>query len=85
MKMKVCSVFDSKAEAYLQPFYSRSRGEALRAFEDAVNREGSFKAHVADYTLFEIGEFDDSSGQIVMHYAMVNLGCAIEFLRKEGV
>jgi len=62
----VFSVFDSKASAFLPVFMLRSNGEALRLFQDEVNREGSeFWKHPEDYTLFRVGEFDQETGELV--------------------
>lgn len=85
MKLKVFSVFDSKVKAYMQPFYARSTGEALRMFEDAVARkEGNFFAHAEDFTLFELGSFDDSNASFEFPVTPVPLGKAIEFLPSNG-
>lgn len=63
MKMKVYSVHDQKAEAFLQPFFVQSRGLAVRSFSDAVNDEKHhFNKHLEDYILFELGEYDDATG-----------------------
>lgn len=67
MILHIFTVHDSKAEAYLPPFFMRSIGEAQRAFADAVNspEKGNFSDHYADYTLFVIGEYDDQNAVIV--------------------
>lgn len=63
MKLHVYSVFDKAVGAYLQPFYARSNGEALRSFTEACNNGDSvFSKHALDYTLVRLGEFDDNSG-----------------------
>lgn len=63
MKHMVFTVFDKAVGAYLQPFFSRSRGEALRSFSDAVNDSKSqFFVHPADFYLVFCGVFDDNSG-----------------------
>lgn len=63
MIQKVFGVFDLKAVAYLQPFFSCNAGSAIRAFGDAV-RDGKspLAVHPEDYQLFELGDFDDNSG-----------------------
>ncbi len=82
--MFVFSIFDSKADAYLLPFFSRNRGVALRQFMSAVQDESSdFHRYAGDYTLFEIGTWDDSEGVLTEHGAKVNLGVAIQFLNAE--
>lgn len=63
MILKVFSVRDVKAEAFLQPFFSPSVGSAMRAFSDAVNDKACpFNKHPEDYQLYELGEYDDRSG-----------------------
>lgn len=63
MRLQVFSVYDKAVGAFMQPFYVRSRGEALRSFTEAVNDEKSnFHRHTADFSLMFIGEFDDQSG-----------------------
>lgn len=66
MIQKVFGVFDLKAAAYLQPFFSCNPGSAIRAFGDAV-RDGKspLAIHPEDYQLFELGSFDDNAGLLV--------------------
>lgn len=65
-KLGLCAVFDSKVGAYAPPFHVRSRGEAIRSFEDACRDDKMpFKAHPSDFTLYYIGEFDDNSGVLL--------------------
>jgi len=63
MLTKIYSLYDCKAKAYLQPFYSQNKATALRAVEGAMS-EGNqtFCRHPADYSLWEIGAFDDNTG-----------------------
>lgn len=78
--MKLFTVYDSKAELYLPPFNSQTTNTALRAFESASNQEGhDFNIYAADYTLFEIGEFDQDLGELQPYAAPNNLGTALQF------
>lgn len=62
----VFSVFDSKAQAFLQPIFATTRGVCLRMFIAAVNDEAhEFHKFAGDYTLFELGEFDEATGKFV--------------------
>lgn len=65
MKLLLCSVFDSKVGAYAAPFCARTKGEAIRSFEQAC-RDASlpFQKYPADYRLFLIGEYDDNIGSV---------------------
>lgn len=78
---KVFSIYDCKADAFLQPFFSPTAATALRGFEKAAQDEATdFHRFAGDYTLFEIGEWDQSKGTWVAHDAKVNLGLALQFL-----
>lgn len=84
MKLKMYSVYDSKVEAYLQPFFMRTRGEALRAFQTTVSDPGThFYLSPGDFTLFEIGEYDDSNGMVEQPLAIENLGNGMQFKKQE--
>lgn len=66
MKLILVSVFDSKVGSYTNPQCMRSVGEAIRSFSDAVKSEGSvFSRHSADYVLYQVGTFDDSTSVLV--------------------
>nr|QJB20788.1 MAG: nonstructural protein [Microvirus sp.] len=81
MKMKVFSVYDCKVGAYLMPHFFRSRGEALRAYLNACSDKNSqFSSSPADYTFFEIGDYDDCDGIISMYDAKISLGTAAELI-----
>ncbi len=61
MKHKIFSIFDVKAQAYLPPFCLPERGMAIRTFSDCVNsKDHQFSLHPGDYTLFELGVWDDA-------------------------
>ncbi len=67
MITRIFTVYDEKTEAYLSPFFAMTAGEAERKFSDAVNDPSSmFNKHAADFTLFMIGTFDDSTALIVI-------------------
>lgn len=80
MKLKIYTTYDSKAEAYLQPFFMSSRGEAIRAWQDVVNdQKTQFFKHPEDFTFFELGEYDAISGTIDTYKSKISLGTAVEF------
>lgn len=64
MMHKLFAVRDSKAEAYLQPFFSQTLGTALRAITDATNDlQHVFHRYAEDYDLYLLGEFDDETAK----------------------
>ena len=84
MKLKIFTVFDSAAGAFLQPFFMQARGQAIRTFSDAVNNpEHQFYKHPQDYTLFYLGEFDDEHGTFDGQ-APESLGNAVQFEIENG-
>lgn len=63
MITEIFSVYDSAVNAYLPPFFARSKGEAIRSFTEAAStRDHQFAKHALDYTLMSLGKFDDGSG-----------------------
>lgn len=81
MKQKIFSVYDSKAEAFATPFFMPTLGMATRAFADECsNPQSSLRKHAEDYTLFELGEFDDVSGKMDLLATPKSIGLAVEFL-----
>lgn len=84
MKLKVFSIYDSKAEYYMTPFMCGTKGEALRIFSDAANDPQSFiSKHPADYTLFEIAGFDRETGKYESLLTNVPFGLAHEFVTSK--
>ncbi len=82
--LKVFSVYDSKAEAYIQPFFCVNRAVGIRNFASAASDpQAGFCRNAADYTLFEIGDFDPVSGSIVCYDSHVSLGTALQWCQKE--
>jgi len=80
MRLKIYTVYDCKAEAYLNPFYSASRGQAIRSWEKACNDpQTSMCEYPQDFTLFEIGDFDISNGQFYPYESKISLGTGVEF------
>ncbi len=84
MISKICAIYDGKAEAYSQPMFFQSTGQAVRSFGDECNRSDSnIGMHPEDYTLFLLGEWNERDGTIVLETAPVALGQAIHLVREE--
>lgn len=61
--MKVCSVYDVKAEAFMPPQFVPAVGIATRDFTDAFTGEGAKMAkHKADFDLYHVADFDTGDG-----------------------
>lgn len=70
MILKIFAIKDTKIGAFAQPYYGRSTGEGVRAFEDIFTTQDPqfqwtpYKKNPQDYHLYEIGEFDDETGEV---------------------
>lgn len=78
MIKKIFTIYDEKSMAYLTPFFMDTVGQATRAMSDLCNDpEHSFCKHTADYTLFQLGEYDDITSSI--KYEKHSLGSLLEY------
>lgn len=87
MILKAYSVFDGKALVYAHPIFYKSDGEAIRAFANACNLlDHPFHHNAEDFTLFELGEYDDETGMMVLLTTPRPLRKAIEMkgIRNDG-
>lgn len=85
MKKLIYAVYDSKVEIYEQPFFLRTKGEAIRSWQKVTNdQQTKFYEHPEDYTLFELGVYDEETGSFQNHKTPVSIGVAIEFKKSEN-
>jgi len=88
MKSKIYNVYDSKAETWGMPLFYDCRANAIRSLGEAVNKnteDNQIAKYPADFTFFEIGEYDRETGSITSYETKVNLGLAIEYKKAELV
>lgn len=85
MKLKVFSIRDAKAEAFMRPFFSPTVGLAKRSFADLVNSGNGepVAKHPEDFCLFELGEFEELTGRLIELAQPVSHGIATTY--KESV
>jgi len=68
MIQKIYSVYDSKSQSFTPPFFQHQEGMAIRTFGDCINNtEHTFGKHPEDYTLYDLGIYDDSTGTITQN------------------
>lgn len=81
MITKVFALRDSKVDAYMPPVFLRTSAEALRLLGDLTTDSSSpVGKHPEDFALFELGEFDDSTGKITQLAQPHCLGLAVEHI-----
>lgn len=78
---RVFCVYDAKGEHYgKQPFVCANRADAIRGFTKEVNTPGTPLAdYPEDFTLLEIGTWDERTGNIDMYGAKFPLGSGLDF------
>lgn len=81
MKLIIVSIYDSKAGFFGQPVSTVAKGAALRSFQDEVNTDGStYARHPEDFSLFEIGTFNQDTGMIEPLKAPLQIATALELV-----
>jgi len=84
MKKKFYTIKDLKADYYHQPNLLRNKGEVLRAVGDAINsNKGELVSNLEDYSLFEIGEFDELTGTITAFESKLHICDLIDLKNPE--
>lgn len=82
MRIHAFSVFDSAALLFMQPFFARTKGEAMRSFLDACgDAEHQFHKHAADYSLYAVGQFDEDDGRFLPLQEPERLMSALDVVR----
>lgn len=81
MIVKVFSVYDSKALVFQAPFFMAATGAAVRAFGDACNDpQLTLSKHPGDFVLYQIGEFNDETGEFKNTAPAVHLGIGSDYI-----
>lgn len=71
---KMFAAFDSKAGVFMTPFFQARTELAVRSFAAALSRPDSeMRLFPEDFTLFELGSFDEESGKFEVHGAPVSV------------
>ncbi len=81
---KIFCIHDQPAKAYLPPMIMHQVGMAIRAFGDAVNdKTHAFSRNPADYTLIEIGTYDDETAKIAPVEVPISHGSGLQYKTLE--
>ncbi len=74
--MTLYAVKDEMAELFLTPTVFRNEGEAKRQFKDAIKNNRIWKDNASDFSLYELGSFDENTGEIKPNLTKVISGHA---------
>ncbi|QXP08406.1 MAG: nonstructural protein [Arizlama microvirus] len=81
--LRMYSLYDAGAQAYLRPFWSDFKVNAQRSFRQLVNQTDNSDNMVANhpdqFTLFELGEWDARTGVFSSHSLPLTLGNGLEY------
>lgn len=84
LKLRVFQIFDSKAAAFLAPFFLPEVGVAVRTFSDCCNDKAhAFGRHPADYTLFLLGQWDQVSGVFDLFPSMTAVVNGLQLVKPD--
>lgn len=84
MLLKVFAVYDSKLAAHFHPFYAPHPAIAKRAFTATANDpESQIFAHPQDFTLMELAEWNDETGEFCSYPKAINHGLAAAYQVKD--
>lgn len=85
MLHSIFTVYDEASDAYLQPFFMATQAAAVRAISELANDPNhQFCKHAKDFTLFEIGQFNDANAHIDTYKTSKAIVKCLE-LRKTAV
>lgn len=83
MTKKIYVVHDCKSESYTAPMLHLAIGDALRAFTSAANnRETMIGTNPEDFSLFEVGEYDERTAKFKIWKSMVHVANAIDLVQS---
>lgn len=82
--MKLFSIRDSKAQAYLPPRAYRTRSEAIRALQmEMDNKESMINKFPLDYSFHELAEWDELKGNILPYSPSELIGICADLAIKQ--
>lgn len=64
MKLMMISLFDAAIASYMQPMAVVNKEHAMRIVSDVRRQPGPIQDHAKDFSCWQLGTFDDSSGQV---------------------
>lgn len=85
LKLFVFTIYDSKAQAYMQPYCAPNEAVAIRDFAHAANSKDSQVGRFPeDFTLFAIGEWDVQAGTLKPYPTAKAVNKAINLIKEQN-
>lgn len=80
MRQYMFSIYDSKAEAYMQPFFAVEAGVAKREFGNLVaDSSHPIGQHPEDYTLFVLANWNMGTGTVTPENAPLAIANGLDY------
>lgn len=80
MQKTIYAVYDTAILTWLTPFFAHDKRDVIESFTHEVNSntQSKFYKHPTDFTLFELGVWDDDKCEFKLHLSPVRVVMAIE-------
>lgn len=76
---------DEKSQGYGYPMTMHTRGAFIRNLQEELTRgQAIWARHPHDFSIFEIGEYDDVTGTVLMYETKNCLGLVQDFRQSLG-
>ncbi len=84
MILKIFSMHDEKAEAFVRPFFMPTLALAVRAIISAGQEDThAFALHPKDYVLYELGTWQEEDAEFILSATPVRHGSVYDLTPKE--
>lgn len=84
MMLRAFSLLDVKVSAFATPFFMAHVGHAIRACSElGADLTTTVGRHPADFHLYEIGAFNDATGQLVPLDMPISHGPVLAFIQHD--
>lgn len=84
MKLNAYTIYDVASGIYMRPFFSQADGQAIRGFKDiACDADHEVGKHPEDYTLYRIGSFNDTTGEMKGDTVIEKLATGLEMVSQD--
>lgn len=83
--LAILSVYDKCAATFGRPFYAPNAPAAVRSLRSEVNnpQAGALFTDPQDFALYEMGVFDDQTGEFTMQVPPQNVVNALDVLKQQ--
>ena len=78
MKFNIYAVKDELTQKFLQPTFGENEDAVIRIFKTQINTLPIWKDNPADFSLYQVGEFTEETGEIIPCYHKIISGHSVK-------